>query len=101
MANKLYVSEFRNPLGSAGTMISEKLGQPSLVDQIVAVGAGSTASNAFSANTNAVLLVTDTACCIAFGADPAADNSKNMLLPANTPMAFTVVPGQKVACITP
>jgi hypothetical protein len=105
VANKLYVSEFKNAVSPIGTYASqEAMPQPSVVDQIVAVGGTSTPSAAFNAATYAVLLVTDTACCIAFshaGATPVADNTKNMLLPANVPMKFAVEPGGKVACVTP
>lgn len=101
MANKLYISEMSNGVTGIGTYIAQILPQPSMRDQIVAVGGASTQSLAFTAKTQAVLLCTDTACCIAFGDDPVALQASSWLLPANTPIAFAVAPGTKVACITP
>ncbi len=101
MANKLYVSEFRYPIAGVGTLQSEKLGQPALADQIVTIGASSTQSAAFGTETNAIEIVSDTSCCFVIGADPTADNTVNMLLPANTYRQYTVRPGDKIACITP
>jgi hypothetical protein len=65
--------------------------------QFVAVGAASAAvSNVIGAN--AVLLISTTACHVAFGASPTATTA-NFYLPANTPMAITCSPTDKVAVI--
>lgn len=96
----LYISEFEEPVTTSGTLVGVQLPQPALADQIVAIAASSAASAAFSAKTKAVLLSTDTACCIAFGAAPTATTS-NFSLPANTVISFGVIPGQKVAVIAP
>ena len=104
MANKLYISEFAQGVSGIGTTLAQIPPAPAVANQIVAVGGASTPSAAFNAKTTNVILVTDTACCIKFSPDgtaPTADNTKDMLLPANVPMRFGVNPGAKVACITP
>lgn len=102
MANKLYISEFRNGVSPIGSALAQMMPQPAIIDQIVAISGSSAQSAAFNAKTYAVLLSTDTNCCIVFGDDPTADNTKNFLLKAtDDPIAFAVQPNQKVACITP
>lgn len=99
MANKLYVGELKGYAG-IGSYIGPWAPIP-VASQIVAVGGASTASTAFGERTQAVLLITDTACCIKIGDNPTAVNTTDMLLPANVPMIYACSPGQKVACITP
>ncbi|MBB3453897.1 hypothetical protein FHT86_002153 [Rhizobium sp. BK313] len=93
----LYISEFPG-LATIGTTIAAIPGEPSIADQAIAIGAGSVQSNAFSANTRLVLLSADVACSVLFAANPVAA-VVNMRIPANFPMLFAVVPGQKVAVI--
>lgn len=99
MANKLYVAELTGYAG-IGSYIGPWVPNP-IANQIVAVGGGSTQSTAFGARTKAILLVTDTACCIKIADDPTAVNTTDLLLPANVPLVIACSPGQKVACITP
>lgn len=95
----LYISEFKQGVSGIGSTWAQMLPQPAITDQVVAVGAGSLKSAAFSANTRAVLLATDTACSILFGDDPVAATT-NLRIPANAPpFPFAVQPGQKVAVI--
>jgi len=94
----LYISEFKQ-LATIGTTVAQICPQPSLVDQTLAIGASSVASNAFNALTGLVLLSSDAVCSIVFGATPVAA-ATNFRLPANTVIPFAVGPGQKVAVIT-
>jgi hypothetical protein len=95
----LFISEFRNVVSQQTTMQGQMMGQPALVDQKVTVGSSSTQSNAFSADTHAVLISTDTACSILFGENPTA-TTDNLRLPADqNPVPFAVIPGQKMAVI--
>lgn len=93
----LYISEFPGP-STVGTMDSAAPAQPSLADQAIAIGASSVASNAFSAETRLVMLSSDSACSVIFGGAPVA-TVVNLRIPANVPMMFTVIPGQKLAVI--
>lgn len=100
MANKVYVSEFRNAMSPIGTYAAPVLPMPPLASQIVAVSGSSTPSNAFTSSTYAILVVTDTACCFAIDVNPTADATKGLFLPANVPMIFAVPPGSKIAVIS-
>ena len=57
-------------------------------EQVVAVGAASAQSAAVGANTNRVVLVSTTACWVAFGSNPTAVAAAtgNVYVPANIPM---------------
>lgn len=65
--------------------------EPAVARQTVAIGASSAASNAFNARTKFVLLTTDTACLIAFGTAPDADDY-TAYLAAGQAMFFGVSP---------
>lgn len=94
----LYISEFKQ-LASIGTTVGQVFPQPPVAtDQVVAIGATSTQSAAFSANTRVVLLCADVTCSFLFGDNPTALTT-SMRLPADTPIPFAVQPGQKVAVI--
>lgn len=95
----LYISEFSNGASVIGTALVAMMPQPSITDQTVAISGSSAQSAAFNARTRAVLLSADAICSIAFGANPTA-TATNLRLPANTIIAFAVVPGQKVAVIS-
>lgn len=67
--------------------------------QTVAVGAASAANTTgFAAGTQAVRVVSTTACHIAFGAAPTA-TTNDAYLPANWVAEYTVSPGDKIAAI--
>lgn len=98
----LYISEHSempltdNSVGKSWAMA------PSIVDQTVAIGASSTASNAFNVNTRFVRLDAGAICSVAFsaaGATPTATAS-NARMAANTTEYFGVQGGGKVAVIT-
>ena len=72
---------------------------PPLAEQTVAIGAGSTSSSAFNANTRYIRVHTDVICSIAFGAAPTATVT-NSRLSANSTEYFGVTSGQKIAVIT-
>jgi len=94
----LYISEFRGP-SSIGTARVAPLPQPALADQAVTFTT-TTQSAAFNVNTHIVSLCSDTVCHIVFGDNPTATTT-NFLLPASTIVSFSVIPGQKVAAVTP
>ena len=96
----LYISEFAS-IGKGGTDQEQVLPQPSLADQVVAIGVGSLSSAAFGANTKLVLLSADAVCSVKFGltAVASAVTVNNLRIPANTPMPFAVAPGMFVSVI--
>lgn len=95
----LFISEFEQGVSGIGTTWAQMLPQPAIADQVVTIAGASAQSSAFNAKTKAVMLTTDTACSVQFGADPTATTS-TIRLPANgNPVCFAVVPGQKVAVI--
>lgn len=93
----LYISEFPGP-ATIGTVSTNFPTEPSLVDQAIAIGGASVASNAFSAATRLVILSSDSVCSVIFGPAPVA-TVVNLRIPANVPMMFAVIPGQKLAVI--
>lgn len=95
MANTLFISEFSAGLSSIGTEKARVLPQPSVKDQVVAIGGASVQSAVFQPSTTVVRLVADASCSIAFGVHGAGGVAAvvtNLLLPANTPMDFAVQP---------
>jgi hypothetical protein len=93
----LYISEFKS-LGSIGTHNVNAAPMPPLVEQTVAIGAGSLQSNAFGANTQVIRVCADSVCSIEIGANPTA-TATTARIPANVPEYFAVQPGQKLAVI--
>lgn len=94
----LFISEYDNVARDNIGMV--QAGQePSIATQTVAIGAGSTQSAAFSANTKFVRIHTDAICSVKFGANPTAA-ATDARLAANQTEFFGVRPGQKVAVIT-
>lgn len=94
----LYISEFANMAG-VGSRPVNVAPMPPLVEQTVAIGAGSVQSNAFSATTQIIRVCADAVCSIVIGANPTA-TATTMRLAANVPEYFAVQPGQKLAVIT-
>lgn len=102
----LYISEFQ-ALGSAGMPTwgaspngpTQAAQQPSLVDQVVAIGGTSTQSSAFGAATVLVRIHTDSICSVAFGTNPTATATTARLVAGQTEY-FGVAPLSKVAVIT-
>lgn len=104
---KLYISEFTSGRAWIGTFQVDAPPQPNVVDQTVAIGAGSVQSNPFNALTRYVLVAADAVCSIAFGAPAAGANPGVVATAANfrlnqnaPPIGFAVQPGQCVAAIT-
>lgn len=99
----LYVSEHYSAVSVIGTTAPPVLPAPPQTVQALAIGGASVPSNAFGSNTKAVWLVSDLACHFKFGpadgSTPTAAATDNYL-PANVPMVFSVVPGQKIAVIS-
>jgi hypothetical protein len=96
----LYISEFPHGTSSDGTEKPADLPQPSIVDQKIAIAAGSTQSAPFNVNTRFVLLQADAVCSIAFGPVGTVATAANMRLPIGVYIPFGVIPGQVVANIT-
>lgn len=95
----LYITEF-SELGFdllSNTLQNVPL-TPPIAEQNVAITNSSVQSHAFNANTRLVLLATDTACFLAWGAAPVAVSTAHYF-PANTTRLYGVIPGQKVAVI--
>lgn len=97
---KGYVSEHKNAVSPIGSYGAQVLPQPGLADQIVSFTGTHGESVAFNAATYAIEICSDTACCFVIGTAPAADNTKNMYLPANFPRIYAVRPGDKISFVT-
>lgn len=94
----VYVSEYPDLhpyLGGISPMVVE----PALVEQTVAIAAGSTQSNAFGARTSVIRVHTDAVCSILVGDNPTA-TATNKRLAANQTEYFRVAAGHKIAVIT-
>jgi len=96
----LYISEFQQGVSGIGTTWAQMLPQPAISNQTVSISASSAQSVAFNDKTKAVMLSTDTACCIRFGSDPTAAQT-DFFLPANVLVSFSVEKNSKVAVRTP
>jgi hypothetical protein len=97
--SSLYISEFSNlPITSNGVLNTAADAAQWLVDQRIAIGATSAASNAFNAATQYVLLSADSVCSVAWaqpGVTPTATAS-NLRIPPSAPRLFGVRPGRAV-----
>lgn len=94
-----YISEY-TLLGWVGvqpTQLIQAPAGPPVAEQHLSVGFN-VQSAAFSATTKFIRVVSDTACNLAFGADPTAVATAH-LLPANAVVYYAVAPGSKVAVI--
>lgn len=97
----LYIAEFNNMGTSQNSQVMQMAAQAPLVEQTVAIGAGSVASSAFNASTTFVRIHTDAICSIKFGTAPTATATTARLAAGSTEY-FVVPQGQsyKVAVIT-
>ena len=95
----LYISEYaKAAIDNRG--LSVPAGQePAITTQVVAIGAGSVASTAFTSATKFVRLHTDTACNFAFGISPTAVADVSPRMAANQTEFFGVPHGYAVAVI--
>lgn len=73
--------------------------EPALLTQTVDIGAMSTQSSAFNANTRFIRIHTDAICSVEFGVDPTATSSSQRMATNQTEYKG-VRPGDKVAVIT-
>lgn len=98
----LYITEYTE-IGRdrQAASIQSGLEDGTRVNQTVAIGGSSVASNAFNANTRMVRLHTDAICSIDFGKAPTATTAKSRMA-ANTTEYFSIPLGAsiKVAVIT-
>lgn len=93
----LYVTEYaRSGIDSRSTLPAAEV--PSITTQAVTIGASSTQSSAFNAQTTLVRVHTDAKCHIMFGADPTATTSLARMA-ADTTEYFAVKAGHKIAVI--
>lgn len=97
----LYISEYAElPVGPAGR-VGQMPSEPPLVDQTVAIAAGSAQSAAFNAKTRFVRLHTDAICSVLFGSSPTAAATNGRMAANQTEYRdVSRLPGGKVAVIT-
>lgn len=98
----LYVTEFSDMSYAGNTDAAHDAPvEPALADQTVAIGVGSTQSNAFTNRTRFVRLNADAVCSVKFGTNPTA-SATTARLAANVDRIVGVPMGAsfKVACIT-
>lgn len=97
----LFITEFARQSRDAAGFLMVVAEEPAVANQTVAIGAGSTQSNAFNSLTRFVRISTDAICSIAFGENPTATTSTRRM-PANTTEYFGVPAGSafKVAVIS-
>jgi hypothetical protein len=93
----LYISEYNSLFAVPGQVGQMAMGAP-VVQQTVAIGAGSVQSAALGGTSNFIRVHTDVICSIAFGTNPTATVT-SMRLAANQTEYFGVGPGTKVAVI--
>lgn len=67
--------------------------------QVVAIGASSAQSTALQTTTTVVQLVATVACFVAIGSNPTAVANTTCYVPANIPVKYGVVGGNKIAVI--
>lgn len=96
----LYISEYANGALTDG-QLSNYVMEPAVVEQTVAIAAGSAQSAAFNPTTRFVRLRTDAICSVKFGTNPTAA-ATNSRMPAATETIVGVPQGlsYKVAVIT-
>jgi len=101
MAN-LHVTEFASLQTAVGTGHAEESAQipkmPPLAEQVLAIGAASAASVAFSARTRFICLTPKADCHVAVGDTPVATTNSKPLT-AGQDYYYGVTPGHKVAVI--
>ena len=94
----LYITEFTG-LGSIGTTAPQVPPTPPAAEQHVTIGSSSTQSAAFGGTTHMVMVNTDAACSLAFGANPTAVATAHRMA-ANETRFYAVYPGELLAVIT-
>jgi hypothetical protein len=94
----VYVTEFTSVISLGGKGGSAAF-QPPCAEQTVAIGGGSTQSNAFGTNTNLVRIHADAICSIEIGSNPTA-TTVTARFAANQTEYFGVQSGHKIAVIT-
>ena len=99
-AATLYISEFPSGVSQSGSAVAQLPGQSAITDQTVALSGSSARSAAFNTRTNAVSLMCDQGCSIAFGSSSVTAATTNYLLQQGVPYRFVVSPGTYVAAIS-
>lgn len=94
----LFVTELNRVIVGGANIVVPVGAVPGPAEQAVAIGAGSTQSAAFNADTRFIMVSADTACCLAFGPNPTAVTTAHRL-PAGETRYYGVAPGSKVAAI--
>lgn len=95
----LYVSEYSRQCIDYLQLTVAAPQEPSIAEQNVTIGVGSTQSAAFNAATKFVRVHTDAICSVAFGANPTAVATAKRMAAGQTEF-FGVRPGDKIAVIT-
>ena len=88
----LFITEFQTLGGDVRGGLSPIAMTPSLVDQVVAIGAGSVQSALLNVSTSFVRLTTDVNCSVKFGTNPIA-SATTMRMAAGSVEYFGVPPG--------
>lgn len=95
---KVFISEYADLPVHIGQIIMVG-NEPSIAEQVVAIGGASAQSAAFNAKTRWIRVHTDAICSIKFGSNPTADANTPRLAAGQTEY-FGVRPADKVAVIT-
>ena len=88
----LFITEFSTSGGNERGGLNPIAMTPSLVDQVVAIGAASAQSALLNVQCSFVRLTTDTNCSVKFGTNPTA-SATTMRMAAGTVEYFGVPPG--------
>lgn len=95
----LYISEYAVLPTDANGRVLPLTQEPALAEQSVTIAGASAQSAAFNAATKYVMIHTDVACSVLFGANPTAVAASKRMAAGETRF-HGVTPGHKVAVIT-
>jgi|SRR6267154_2354170 len=94
----LYITELKSIIFAGNQAVLAPASNTITAEQDVAIGGSSVQSAAFAATTNFVMVNCDSACSLAWGANPTAVTTAHRL-GANETRFYGVIPGQKLAVI--
>lgn len=90
---KLFITEYEK-------LVQWAPQEPCILDQVVAIGAGSVQSLQFTGRTRFVRLQSDIVCSVAFGPNPTATANTKRIAANQLGEIFSVNSGDRVAVIT-
>ena len=94
----LYITEFKGLDKDSNGFVPQVMQVPPVAEQTVAVTGASVQSVALNPQTVMVRVVSDSLCCLAFGASPVAATT-SMRMAADSAEYFRIVQGNKIAVI--